>query len=114
MKMKRLTAWILILTAVFALSSCQKKGGRENGTQNQGRSDVFQESVITAEDGSRWLTHIFKSAPMELPDGWEFAASGGIEYDAQRDEFRGLSYRMEEIEGEDGVLKSVFDRKIVV
>ena len=113
MKTGRLAAWILLPALLFSLWGCRGTDGKkpEAPAENE---DSGAESVIVSEDGTRWLTHIYKSHEMEIPDGWELDASAGIDYDAETDEFRGLLFRAEETEDENGVLERVFEYRIIL
>ncbi len=113
MKRKRLTAALLVLAAILSLTACRgKDAGPKTGTEPGEGAGV--QSVLTDDGGTRWLTHIYKSDEMEIPEGWTFSAPGGVEYRADRDEFRGVLTRSEEIEDENGGFKRVFDREVAV
>ena len=112
---KRLCAWILVIAAALALWGCREKGRTSSDAPDPAVSDAGggKESIVTADDGTRWLTHVYKPRDMEIPDGWEFNENG-IEYSAERDEFRGRLSRSEEIEDEGGVIYLIFDWAIAV
>ncbi len=115
--MRRLVAFMLAAFVFLAAAGCRGTGNKPADGLSGGLSDGMtaggQASMIVAEDGSRWLTHIYKSHDMKIPDGWALYDYAGIDYDAARDEFRSVLCRKEESEV-DGVLTSFTDAEIAV
>ena len=113
MKFRQFAAWMLLLGLLFSLPGCRGKEGT-NQEVPAGDEEGPRESVIVSEDGTRWLTHIYKSRELEIPEGWEFKASGGLEVLRERNEYRGLLLRGVEREEENGDLRQIWETEIAV
>ena len=112
MRTRRLTACILAFCALLSLFACRNDNDASEEPQGQAAQAV--RSVVTDENGTEWLVHIYKAKPFELPADWTVNEESGIQYDPKSDTFRGVLRRMEEVETEDGEIVWLFDTEIAV
>ena len=112
MRTRKLTACLLAVCAALSLFSCRGEDKAAAEPEVQWAQEV--RSVVTDENGTEWLVHIYKAKPFELPADWMVNEEAGIQYDPKSDTFRGLLRRMEEVETEDGEIVQLFDTEIAV
>ena len=112
MRTRKLSACLLAVCAALSLFSCRGEDKAAAEPEVQSAQEV--RSVVTDENGIEWLIRIYKPTDMEIPANWMCSDAAPIDWDKANGAYRGLLYRMEEVEGEDGRIKAYYDTEIAV